>query len=614
MKLCPVCQRCFEDQLDRCLNDQTELMVARPGECLIDGKYRLERLLARGGMGAVYAGTHLNLDRPIAVKMLLPAFIIDEEALQRFRREALTAARVSHPNLAEVYDYSSLPNGEAYIVMELVDGSNLRELMQDPNALSIEEIVSIARQLAEGVSAAHAAGVVHRDLKPSNILLTRDSQNGWRVKIADFGIAKFVEQTAANERTLTATGSIVGTPRYMSPEQCLGEPLDIRSDIYSLGIILYEMLAGKPPFDAASGTALGLKHIYESPRPIKELRPNVPEPLALLVMQALQKNPSMRPQTADEVAGRLLEIERALPHAGAADGVGPTDTPLIVNIPPAPTFVDRLNSSEPILPAQELTEPLTPLGAPAISTEIFKQDSGRGGEVIQDNTPTFAGGSTPSRLSSHPAPGVEVYSHKSGTDLVAGPHQWSHRSLLFATVVLTALALGIGYWFYSRNSPSQLQEGVTTNSTAEPLSKPSPRPKQSPTVTPDPAAQEADRLSLGASLNDWIAATNAGDIDRHMTFYMPTVDSFYRTRNVGREAVRAEKVRVFGEANSVDVTATEPVITFSPDGKTAVMLFRKRYLIEGPEERQGEVVQELRWRKTEEGWKITSERDLKAIK
>jgi len=308
MKLCPTCQHCYEDADASCAREgHAALVLSRPGPRLIADKYLLHRLLGRGGAGAVYAATDVELGRPVAIKLLLPDFPTDEQALERFRRDARAAARLNHPNVADIYHYGTLPGGEAYLVMELVRGLTLRQYLMLRAPLPFADAIKIARQVADGVEAAHQGGIIHLGLKPSNIILTRTHTGSLHAKIVDFGIAKLKEQMATGEGSLTATGSFIGTPRYMSPEQCAGYDLDERSDIYSLGVILYEMVAGQAPFEGPTAIAIALKHIKEPP--LKKFRSDVPEPLAHLVMESLHVNPSARPQTAAEYARRLRHIE-----------------------------------------------------------------------------------------------------------------------------------------------------------------------------------------------------------------------------------------------------------------------------------------------------------------
>lgn len=313
MKLCPTCQYCYDDSETQCVHETHEALLAgRAGDRLIADKYRLDGLIARGGMGSVYSGTHLDLERPVAIKLFQPDYTADPAAFERFRREARVAAKIKHPNIADIYDYGSLPDGESYIVMELVEGHTLLDTIRQVGQLSFGEAIMLSRQIADGMEAAHHSGVIHRDLKPSNIVLTRNFDGSVMVKIIDFGIAKISEQLSADDHTLTATGTLVGTPRYMSPEQCLGHELDARTDIYSFGVILYEMLAGQPPFDATSAIAIALKHVQELPPPLEQFRENVPTELARLVTDLLSTEPVGRPQSATELKNRLAEIENSI--------------------------------------------------------------------------------------------------------------------------------------------------------------------------------------------------------------------------------------------------------------------------------------------------------------
>ncbi len=322
MKLCPTCHQCYEDRYTLCVYDRASLVPSRPGTRLIAQKYNLDRLLSNGGMDAIYTGTHFETHRPVAIKLLLPGSAADSEASKRLRREALALAhlntRVDHEHVAKTYDYGLLPDGAAYIAMELIAGQTLREYMDDSGGqIPTASAIRIARQVADGLEAAHRCGVVHRNLEPSKIILARDYYGQPEAKVFDFGFAKLQRQTliGAGNGGSTAAEPLGCTPRYMSPERRAGNQPDERSDIYSLGLILYEMLMGRLPFEAPAAAALG--HT-EEPLPPKESRVDVPEPLAELVTQALRKRPAARLSSAAEFARRLQMIEDSMAQPSPA--------------------------------------------------------------------------------------------------------------------------------------------------------------------------------------------------------------------------------------------------------------------------------------------------------
>jgi serine/threonine protein kinase len=267
----------------------------------LDEKYRLVERLGTGGMGTVYRATHLLIDRPVAIKVLNPRFVEDEEAQARFRREARAAGRLQHSNAVAVTDFGSTSDGFVYIVMELLEGRTLRDLLAREAPLDTARAVSIMLQTAAAVAAAHEAGIIHRDLKPANIFIVQRKDAPPFVKVLDFGIAKLADSLDDDDpKTLTAVGVMIGTPKYMSPEQCDGGPLTPASDVYSLGIILYEMLTGTTPFTGTSPLAIALKHSREEPRPPREWVVTIPPAIEALVLGALEKNPEDRPQNAAE--------------------------------------------------------------------------------------------------------------------------------------------------------------------------------------------------------------------------------------------------------------------------------------------------------------------------
>jgi serine/threonine protein kinase len=269
----------------------------------IAGRFRIEREIGTGGMGAVYLATHLGLERPVAVKIIRREFAGDADVADRFLLEARTMAKLRHPNAAMIFDAGNLPDGRHFIVMEFVEGETLSQALAREGRFTFSKAVGIATQICDVLEEAHRLGIVHRDLKPSNILLgTRG------VCVLDFGVAKVLASSAESTATHASTGSgqLVGTPRYMSPEQCLGQRVGARSDLYSLGVLLYEMLAGRPPFVDPLQSALLVKQATAAAPPLPRLRQDIPRSLALAVHSLLAKRPEDRPRTA-AMAKALLE-------------------------------------------------------------------------------------------------------------------------------------------------------------------------------------------------------------------------------------------------------------------------------------------------------------------
>jgi len=339
----------------------------KAGTVLAD-RYRIERPLSRGGMGAVFEATQLGLDRAVAVKVLLPALAQDERMQERFRREARSAASLHHPNIIQIYDYGISDFGP-YIVMELVRGLSLRQLLRrDP--LASDLAVQVIEQVCSAVATAHAAGIIHRDLKPDNVLVEEQADGHLVPKVLDFGIAKLreaqVEEAEANLSNLTGA-AIIGSPNYMSPEQCMGTELDARSDIYSLGVVLYEMLTGKVPFSDTNSVAVLMQHVNAPPRRVCEFRPDVSAAVEAAVMKALAKEREQRYETATEMA-RALRL--ALDHPeifetqftsaltlGLEDQFATNITPAAAvasSVPMAPPMTANMRRRLAILPLRNL--------------------------------------------------------------------------------------------------------------------------------------------------------------------------------------------------------------------------------------------------------------------
>jgi serine/threonine-protein kinase len=282
-------------------------------DTLLLDRYRLGTRLAVGGMGTVFAATDEKLNRPVAIKVLADNLAHDESFVERFRREARAAAGLGHPNIASVYDYGE-ENGCHFIVMELVDGRDLAQVLRTEGPLSPARAIAIVSQICAALGHAHAAGIIHRDVKPANVIV----DGGDRVKVTDFGIAR-----AAGDSKLTMTGSVLGTAHYISPEQANGAPLSQRSDLYSLGIVVYESLTGALPFTGSSPMSVAMRHLNDDIPAPSELNPAVPQALDRVVEKATMKDPAARYVDAGEM-GAALEASVGAPGASTTAVLEPT--------------------------------------------------------------------------------------------------------------------------------------------------------------------------------------------------------------------------------------------------------------------------------------------------
>ena len=360
MKYCPICENDYPDEVTVCPLDGAT--VRRPGTRsdpfigrVIRGRYRVERQLGEGGMGAVYLAEQLSIGRKVALKVLRGDFARDDGFVARFRQEAKLVAVLNDthdPHVTLVHDFDQTEDGSLFIVMEWLEGRALNEVIQREGALRLPRAVRLATQIAHGLEAAHRAGVIHRDIKPHNIMVLDANDN---IKLMDFGIARLRD---SSQTPLTRVGTMMGTPAYMAPEQIEGQEVTDKTDIYSFGIVFYEMLTGVVPFRANTPAAVLTKQLREEPTPPTRLRPDVPPEIEELVLQALAKNPDHRPRDMAEIARSLSRISRDLTDNPArtsaptartvagVDGRSPAET--IAMPTPVPAAVSRPAPPSPV--------------------------------------------------------------------------------------------------------------------------------------------------------------------------------------------------------------------------------------------------------------------------
>src|ERR671911_1121812 len=290
---------------------------------IINERYEIHKRVGRGGMADVFLARDRLLDRQVAIKVLFPEFAVDPNFVERFRREAQAAANLSHPNIVNVYDWGRHA-GTYFIAMEYVDGRTLADVLRTNDRVTAKQGAEIASEVAAALGFAHAAGLVHRDVKPANILIGSNGQ----VKVADFGIARAMN--APTESNLTQVGAVMGTATYFSPEQAQGAQPDPRSDLYSLGVVMYEMIAGRPPFTGDNPVSIAYRQVHDYPTPLNQLVADEPRPFEAIVAKLLTKDPAVRYSTADSVREDLRRFRTGERPVALAAATRTGQTPTVV--------------------------------------------------------------------------------------------------------------------------------------------------------------------------------------------------------------------------------------------------------------------------------------------
>jgi serine/threonine protein kinase len=381
MKYCPSCRKTYPVDYNVCPADQTRLEAShefQPG-MVIRNKYEILGRIGIGGMGAVYRGRHVTFNELCAIKIVNDSIAGDTNFLQRFQTEAVITRKLRHPNAVRVDDFDYTEEGRPFIVMELVEGRNVGEVLQAEGPFPVPRALRIARQTALALGAAHKLGFVHRDIKPANIILATDEQREEIAKVLDFGIAKLRQAAGHAQSGMTMTGMVVGTPLYMSPEQFMGkkagEEIDGRTDLYSLGVVLYQMVTARSPFDGDTIYAVMMRHMEGKVCPPHELTPElgIPSSLSQVILKAVAKSRDERYQTADDLIAALDQVAGELPASEniAAPAVGASN---VAASPIAPTQASRASevSSAPRTekPAPPPSIAVPPAETPASSASV----------------------------------------------------------------------------------------------------------------------------------------------------------------------------------------------------------------------------------------------------
>jgi serine/threonine protein kinase len=450
MKYCPTCQKTYPADYNVCPADQTGLQSAhelQPG-MIIRNKYQILERIGVGGMGVVYKVRHLTFNEVCAIKIVNDVIAGDANFLQRFQKEAVVTRKLRHPNAVRVDDFDYTDDGRPFIVMELVEGKNIGEILQEQGPFRVARAVRITTQVAQALGVAHKLGVVHRDIKPGNILLTTDEQGQESAKVLDFGIAKLREAAGDANSGMTMTGMVVGTPLYMSPEQFMGKKgdgeIDGRTDLYSLGVVLYQMVTAQLPFEGDTLYSLMMQHMQGTVKPPREVVPelNIPESLSRVILKAIDKSRELRFQTAEEFVAALNQVANERVSNEAAPDDQRLNDP-ISNI--GATSLFRSSQASPI-PSKTGTSVAANVMTPSLPTAV----------------PTAAGPLSAGGVSTAP-PADSVLVKSAAQHLFLQPRTFRLKHLLILMVLGLAavLVVGFGYLKYQSLRRMEIERAVT---------------------------------------------------------------------------------------------------------------------------------------------------------
>ena len=544
MRVCPNCER--ETTEKTCPHDgyrtvKKALVASQQVDPLLgsvfEERYRLDRLIGCGGFSAVYLGVQLTMDRKVAIKILKSELCGDLKEVARFQQEARAIASLRHPNIVEVHDFGSADDGSLYLVTEYLEGETLTQRLKRERALAPEFVFELARQTLDALVEAHAAGVVHRDLKPENLFIIQRGHRRDVIKLIDFGIAKLSGDGASN-MTLTATGTAIGSPRFMSPEQCLARKITPQSDLYSLGCVLYEALAGRPLFVKDSPTGYLMAHATEAPAPLDRDGCRLSGPLVDFTMRCLEKRPEARPAGA---LAALRELdgyrEATLVQAAEADGTllptmleqaaipaGPLDDPEVPSASGVLTGVLGATQAAPQLEAEatlaHTLAPRTEAGKDAPRpTRADGADGTRKLDSAQFTAPRPPATPQPPEASEGPGPNTSTGLAATDAGEPSRPQFTRRPAWLVPAAVVAALVLGVVGWLAfagsNNDAPAAAIAEVRPAASAPTESRPAPAPAvvtaaateaplvhEEPPVQEEPPLQEAARVDAQAVAAD----------------------------------------------------------------------------------------------------------------